>query len=67
MSTSVVEILGEATQLEKKYEWLQASDLYKQAMSRIDEEGHFKRGEIQEKIGRCLHRARARTAILSSP
>ncbi len=57
MSVSVDEILGEATGLEKEYEWLQASGLYEQALSIVDEGDYFRRGEIQEKIGHSLHRA----------
>jgi tetratricopeptide (TPR) repeat protein len=57
MSTSIEEILGEAAKLEKKYEWLQASELYGQALGMVDEGDHFRRGEIQEKIGHSLRRA----------
>jgi hypothetical protein len=57
MSASVDEILGEAARLEKEYEWLQASGLYEQALGMVDEGDHFKRGEVQEKIGHSLHRA----------
>ncbi|MCW4027978.1 MAG: hypothetical protein NWE76_10920 [Candidatus Bathyarchaeota archaeon] len=57
MSASIEEILGEATRLEKEYEWLQASELYGQALGMVDEGDHFRRGEIQEKIGHSLHRA----------
>jgi hypothetical protein len=57
MSASIEEILGEATRLEKEYEWLQASELYEQALGMVDEEDHFRRGVVQEKIGHSLHRA----------
>ena len=57
MSSSVEEILGETTKFEKEYEWLQASELYEQALDMVDEEDHFRKGEIQEKIGCCLRRA----------
>jgi tetratricopeptide (TPR) repeat protein len=57
VSASVEGVLGEATRLEKEYEWLQASELYEQALDMIDGEDHFRRGEIQEKIGHSLHRA----------
>ena len=58
LSKSRVEgILSEATGLERKYEWLEASKLYEQALSMVDEEDNFRRGEIQEKIGYCLQRA----------
>ncbi|MCW4025849.1 MAG: hypothetical protein NWE76_00005, partial [Candidatus Bathyarchaeota archaeon] len=56
MSTSIEEILSEATRFEKEYEWLQASELYEQALSMVDEENHFRKGEIQERIGYSLHR-----------
>ena len=56
MSTSIEDVLGEANKLEKDYEWLQASELYEQALSMVDEKDYFKRGEIQEKIGYSLHR-----------
>ncbi|NIM44072.1 MAG: hypothetical protein GTO54_00290, partial [Nitrososphaeria archaeon] len=53
----VEDILGEAANLGKKYEWLGAADLYGQALSMVDEEDYFRRGEIQEKIGYSLQRA----------
>ena len=61
MSASIDEILGEATRLEKEYEWLQASELYGQALSMVDEGDYFRRGEIQEKKGHSLHRAAFQT------
>ncbi|MCW4026410.1 MAG: hypothetical protein NWE76_02865, partial [Candidatus Bathyarchaeota archaeon] len=57
MSASVEEVLVEATRLEKEYEWLQASELYGQALGMVDEGDYFRRGEVQEKIGYSLHRA----------
>jgi hypothetical protein len=57
VSSSVEEVLGEAARLEKEYEWLKASELYEQALSGVDEGDFFRRGEVQEKIGRALHRA----------
>ena len=50
-------VLGRASALEKEYEWLQTSDLYRQILSGVDEGDHFRRGEVQEKIGHSLHRA----------
>ena len=47
MSSSVEEILGETTKFEKEYEWLQASELYEQALGMIDEEDYFRKGEIR--------------------
>ena len=58
MSESRVEaILGEAAGLERRYQWLGATDLYKQTLSAVDEEDYLRRGEIQEKIGYSLQRA----------
>ena len=57
MSSSVEEVLGEAIKLEREYEWLQASEIYEQALGMVDKGGHFRRGEIQEKKGHSLHRA----------
>jgi len=57
VSASIEEILGEATKLEKEYEWLQASEFYGQALGMVDSGDHFRRGEVQEKIGHSLHRA----------
>jgi len=58
MSEETVEdILSKASAMEKEYEWLQASDLYRQVLSGVDEEDFFRRGEVQEKIGHSLHRA----------
>ena len=57
MNINIEETLSEATELEKNYEWLQASELYEQALNMIDEEDHFRKGEIQEKIGYSLHKA----------
>jgi tetratricopeptide (TPR) repeat protein len=57
VSASVEETLGEATRLEKEYEWLQASGLYEQALDIVDEGDYFKRGEIQEKNGHSIQRA----------
>jgi tetratricopeptide (TPR) repeat protein len=57
VSASVDEIIGEATKLEKEYEWLQASQLYEQALSMVDGEDYFRKGETQEKKGHSLHRA----------
>ena len=57
MSVNVDEILGEAAGLENEYKWLQASELYEQALGMFDEGDYFRKGEIQEKIGHSLHRA----------
>ena len=57
MSVNVEETLGEAANLEKEYEWLQASELYEQAQGMVDEGDYFRRGEVQESIGYSLQRA----------
>jgi hypothetical protein len=57
VSTSIEEILGNAAEQEKEYEWLQASGFYEQALDIVDEGDFFRRGEIQEKNGHSLHRA----------
>jgi len=49
-------VLGKASAMEREYEWLQASELYGQALGMVDEEKYFRRGEIQEKLGYSLHR-----------
>ena len=51
------EILGRAAELERKYDWVEAKDLYKQALPTIDEDDFLKRGEVQERVGYCLQRA----------
>ena len=53
----IEEILGDAASLVKKYDWLGAADLYRRALSAVDEEDYFRRGEIQEKVGYSLRRA----------
>jgi hypothetical protein len=61
VSASVDEIIGEATELEKEYEWLKASQLYEQALNMVDREDYFRKGETQEKKGYSLHRAAFQT------
>jgi tetratricopeptide (TPR) repeat protein len=56
VSASIQEILSEANRLEKEYEWLQASELYGQALSMVDERDYFRRGEIQERMGYSIQR-----------
>jgi hypothetical protein len=51
------EASARAAALEKKYDWLGASDLYKQALGAVDEEDFLKKVKIQEKIGFCFHMA----------
>jgi len=45
-------ILGEASSLERKYEWLEASGLYEQALRLIDEGDFFRGRGISSEAGR---------------
>jgi len=49
--------LNKAAVLEGEYGWLGAAALYEEVLKGVAEEDYFRRGEIREKIGRCLHRA----------
>jgi len=51
----VEEALTKAGELEKRYGWLKAAELYGQALSVVEEEDFLKRGEIQGKIGFCFY------------
>ena len=51
------EALSKARALEKKYDWLQAKDVYEQVLGTVDKNDFLKRGELEEQIGYCLHRA----------
>ena len=51
------EVFGKADALEKKYDWVEAADLYKQALREVGKKDFSRRGEIQERIGYCLYRA----------
>jgi len=52
----VEEILSKAEELEKKYDWTKAAELYEQALGVVREKDFLKKGEIQEKLGYCFHR-----------
>ncbi len=54
---SFEEFQGEAAALERKYEWLEAADVYDRALGMVDEGDFFRGGKIQERIGYCLQRA----------
>ncbi|MFQ5758586.1 MAG: hypothetical protein ACE5IF_02785, partial [Candidatus Bathyarchaeia archaeon] len=54
---SVEEVLSKAGALEKKYDWLKAADVYEQALRVVGKGDFLRKGEIQERIGFCLHRA----------
>jgi len=49
--------LGKAGALEKEYNWIKAAELYKQVLDAIGKKDFLKKGEIQERIGFCFHRA----------
>jgi hypothetical protein len=56
-SEKVEEVLGKAETLEKSYDWVKAVALHKQALRAVGKGDFLKKGEIQEKIGYCFHRA----------
>jgi len=51
------DVFDNAAVMEKEYDWVKAADLYEQALLSVGKEDFLKQGEIQEKIGFCLHRA----------
>jgi len=53
----VEEVFSKAGVLEKKYDWIKAAILYEQALGMVGKEDFLKKGEIQERIGFCFHRA----------
>ncbi len=53
----VEEAISKAKVLEKKYDWLEAADLYEQALRRVRKGDFLRRGGIQARIGHCLRRA----------
>jgi KaiC/GvpD/RAD55 family RecA-like ATPase/exonuclease VII small subunit len=56
-SGKLEEVLGLARESERKYNWVNATDLYKQALRAVGERDFSKNGEIQERIGYCFYRA----------
>jgi hypothetical protein len=53
----VEEILRQAEQLEKDYDWLGAAESCKKALNLLPQDEFLKMGEIQERVGFCLYRA----------
>jgi len=51
------EILDRARALEKEYDWVKAADLYEQALLAVGMNDFLKKGEVQERVGSCFHRA----------
>jgi len=50
-------ILNEAEGKEKKYDWLEAAELHKQALPLVGRRDFSKKGKIQERAGYCFYRA----------
>jgi len=48
-------IFTKAEELENKYDWIKAADVYEQALSVVGKEDFLRKGQIQEKIGFCFH------------
>jgi len=53
----VKEILHQAEQLEKEYNWSGAGELYEKALKLLSEDDFSRRGEIHERVGYALYRA----------
>jgi KaiC/GvpD/RAD55 family RecA-like ATPase len=52
------QLMGQAKEQEKTYEWLRAVDFYKKALSSaLDSKDFLKAGEISEQIGFCYRKA----------
>jgi len=57
-SQNLEQLIGEAKEQEKGYEWLTAVDFYKKALSfALDSKDFLKAGEISERIGFCYFKA----------
>lgn len=50
------DILAQAEEKEKKYEWMKAADIYERALRAAGKKDFLRNGGIQEKIGHCFHR-----------
>jgi len=50
-------VLDQAKKKEKKYDWVEAAELHEQALGVVGKRGFLKKGEIQERVGYCFHRA----------
>jgi tetratricopeptide (TPR) repeat protein len=53
----VEEILHQAEQLEKEYDWSGAAESYEKALNLVPQTDFSKRGEIHERLGYALYRA----------
>jgi hypothetical protein len=54
---SFEEIIDKTEEAEKRFDWITAANLLKQALTVTDDRGLLNRGKVQEKIGFCLHKA----------
>jgi hypothetical protein len=54
---SVEEILHQAEQLEKEYDWLRAAESYKKALNLLSEDDFSRKGEVTERFGYAFYRA----------
>ena len=55
------EILHQAEQSEKEYDWSVAAASYEKALKLLPQDDFSRRGEIQERVGFCLYRAAMQT------
>jgi hypothetical protein len=53
--------ISTAGKLERKYDWLGAATLYRDAVNLVSALEFLKKGEMQERIGHCLYRAAFQT------
>lgn len=51
------DIMNEAKERERAYDWMNAVGFYRKALGLVAELDFLRKGEIQERIGYCFHRA----------
>ncbi len=56
-NSNLESLLKKATKQEKKYEWLQAVEYYKQAVDLVAKKDIFRAADLHEKMGFCYYRA----------
>lgn len=59
----VEEILHQAEQLEKEYDWLGATESYEKAFNLLSEDDFSKKGNVTERLGYALYCAAFQTEI----
>jgi hypothetical protein len=52
----VEEILHQAEQLEKEYDWLGAAESYKRALNLLSEDDFSRKSEVTERLGYAFYR-----------